>query len=486
MCTRQVRAAFLVALLVFALSLLEGAALQTDRSGSVAFVHVTVIDGTGAAARPDQTVLVSGDSIAETGPSRLVSIPRGTRVIDGTGRFLIPGLWDSHVHTRYEGIDHLRLLIANGITSARNMSGPWEHLLEIHNWREQVAKGNRVGPRLLTAGPILDGPGSGRPDTVITVNSPEEGRDAVRRIKDKGADFVKVYNLLSRESFFAIVAEARAQQLPVAGHVPYAISAGEASDAGQHSIEHLDGILWASSTKEDAIGKQIADWRPTPGSVPGTRAPVSPTLLRDSFSTDKLRALAERLKRNQTIVVPTLALYWNRFEQRSDHSILKSPDRLRYVPTAYLHLWNERKGPETEEEARLQFEQCLIVVRELHRAGVTILAGTDVGISYQLPGFSLHDEISLLVKAGFSEMEALQAATRDPARAFNLSDMGTIKRGMRADLVLLDANPLVNIDNTRRIRTVVAAGRVFERGQLDTILSDIEKVSRQWAGSPTR
>src|SRR5262249_52944744 len=161
-----------------AISLLDGAALQTGQGHSLAFVHVTVIDGTGAAARPDQTVLVAGDRISGVGPSSRVSIPARAQIIEATGRFLIPGLWDSHVHTRYQGIDHLRLLIANGITSARNMSGPWEHLLEIHNWQEQVAKGNRVGPRLLTAGPILDGPGSGRPDSVIIVNNPEEGREA--------------------------------------------------------------------------------------------------------------------------------------------------------------------------------------------------------------------------------------------------------------------------------------------------------------------
>jgi imidazolonepropionase-like amidohydrolase len=138
------------------------------------------------------------------------------------------------------------------------------------------------------------------------------------------------------------------------------------------------------------------------------------------------------------------------------------------------------------ENLRRLFEQCLIAVRELNNARVTILAETDVGQPFQVSGFSLHDELSLLVKACLSEMEVLEAATRNPARAFNLTDLGTIAAGMRADLVLLDANPLENIGNTRRIRTVVAAGRVFERNELDAMLSEVQKAASQWTGTPTR
>ena len=134
----------------------------------------------------------------------------------------------------------------------------------------------------------------------------------------------------------------------------------------------------------------------------------------------------------------------------------------------------------------LLFEQCRIAVRELDKAGVTILAGTDVGQPFLVPGFSLHDELSLLAKAGLSEMEVLEAATRNPARTFNLTDQGTIETGMRADLVLLDSNPLENINNTRKIRTVVAAGRVFERNELDAMLSDVQRAASQWTGPPTR
>jgi hypothetical protein len=476
--------AFLALALIIAASWSRAAALQGGRTDSVAFVHVAVVDGTGAPLKPNQTVVVSGGRITAVGPFGGVSMPRGTRTIDSNGRFMIPGLWDTHVHTRYEGIDHLRLLIANGITSARNMSGPWPHLSEIQQWSKQIDVGERVGPQLLTAGPLLDGPGTGRPTLQVVVNTAEEGRLAVRRVKSEGADFVKVYNLLGRESYFAIAEEAKSQGLPFVGHIPFSITVDEASDAGQLSIEHLDGILWSSSTEEGRLRSQAQGWRPTPGVF--SEGPVTAKVLLDSFSVARLRTLAEHLKTNQTVVVPTLSLYRNRFEGRDEHSAIRSSSRLQYVPPSYAEEWKRQPRPASEEDERRQFEQCLTIVRELHNTGVMILAGTDVGTAFQVPGISLHDELSLLVRAGLSEMEALQAATRNAARTFGLADQGTIEKGMRADLVLVDANPLDNIDNVRKVRTVVANGRMFDRNQLDAMLADIQKNAGQWAGTPTR
>jgi imidazolonepropionase-like amidohydrolase len=451
----------------------KAAPAQTKPSTVVAFARVTVIDGTGAPAKSGQTVVISGDRITAVGPSANVRIPRGSRVINGAGKFLIPGLWDAHVHTRYEGIDHFRLLIANGITSARNMSAPWEYLPEILRLREEIAKGDRIGPRLLTAGPVLDGPGPRR-STYAVVNNADEARQAVRRVKSEGADFVKVYNGLSRESFFAIAAEAKAQGLPFVGHLPYAIRADEASDAGQLSIEHVDAIVRAASTNAEEIARQLQD---------RVRASVT------SVDVAKLRVLAERLRKNRTSIVPTLSNYSTElplFEWLNEHSIAAGADRFRYVPAGYVEGWKQVQPRIPLEDLRRLFEQCRIAVRELDKAGVTILAGTDVGQPFLVPGFSLHDELSMLVKAGLSEMQTLETATRNPARTFNLTDQGTIETGMRADLVLLDSNPLENINNTRKIRTVVAAGRVFERNELDAMLSDVQRAASQWTGTPTR
>jgi hypothetical protein len=465
-------------------SIATGEAAAQNSAAPLAVMHVTVIDGTGAPAKPDQTVVVSGNRIAAVGAFGTVAIPQAAQIIDGRGRFLIPGLWDAHVHTRYEGIDTLRLLVANGITSTRNMSAPWPHLAQIHQWRAEISSGKRVGPQLLTTGPLLDGPGTGRPGLQLVITTAEEGRAAVEQVKREGADLVKVYNLLSRDAYFAIAAAAKAQGLPFVGHVPFSITVDEASDAGQLSIEHLDGILWSSSTREAEIRSQAQAWRPTPGVV--SEGPVSARVVLDSFSGERLRALAGRLKANRTVVVPTLSLYRNRFEGRDERSTIASASRLQYVPTAYAEQWKHQQRPTTEEDERRQFDLCSNVVRALHDAGVTLLAGTDLVTAFQVPGISLHDELSLLVKAGLSEMEVLQAATRSPARVFGLADQGTIGRGMRADLVLLDANPLTSIENIRKIRAVMANGRVFDRNELDAMLADIQKSARDWAGTPTR
>jgi len=410
-----------------------------------------------------------------------VHLPDGARTIDATGRFLIPGLWDAHVHTRYEGIDHLRLLVAHGITSARNMSGPWEHLAQVREWKDQISKGARVGPRIVTAGPILDGPGPGRSTSRVVINHPDEGRLAVRRIKREGADFVKVYNLLSRETFDAIANEAKGQQLPIAGHVPIALSPIDVSDAGLRFIEHLDAIAWASSDREEEVRARLQDWRSEPRT-----SPIIGAALAESFSTAKLALVAERLKANHTSVVPTLSLSWNRFERRGQRALVRSAERVQYVPRAYANAWGQEQSPYTAEDDRQQLELSLRIVRELHQAGINILAGTDVGTSFQIPGPSLHDELGLLVEAGLSPGAALLTATRNPARAMGLTDQGTIDPGMRADLVLLDANPLDDIDNVRKIRAVVAGGRVFERAELDAMLADIRLAANKWIGSPTR
>jgi Amidohydrolase family len=464
--------AVLLAILAVASAVSGVAALQIDSGGgSFAFEHVTVIDGTGAGAKLNQTVFVSRERIIAVGPSGKVQVPSTARAIDATGQFLIPGLWDVHVHTRYEGIDHLPLLVANGITSARDMGAPWQHLIEINRWREQITKGQRVGPRMLTSGPLLDGPGS-RWSHAAVVSSQEEARLTVGRLKREGADFAKVYELLSRESFFAVAEQAKLQGLPFVGHVPWTISASEASDAGQRSIEHLGAILLGASAREEEFIGRPQGQRPTA------------RLLIDSFRASKLAAISDRMRRNQTRVVPTLSLTWTGLGAARKDPVVVKAERLRYVPAGYRSEWERAPAAEVESQQVL-LDKLLDLVRELHVQGVQLLAGTDVVKPFFVPGASLHDELSLLVKAGLSEMEALETATRKPARFFNLTDQGTIEPGMRADLVLLDANPLQNIDNTRKIRTVVTAGRLFERKALDAMLADIEKAASQWTGTPT-
>ena len=438
----------------------------------VAIVHVNLIDGTGAAVARDQTVVLSGGRISAIGEAARTPVPPKSRTIDGTGKYLIPGLWDLHVHTRYEGIDHLRLFVANGVTSVRDMGGPWEHFEQLKRWRQEIAKGERIGPRIVAAAQILDGPGS-ELDFSFIVNGPTDARAIVRRLKASGADFVKVYSVLGRDSFDAIVDEARLQGLPVAGHPPIAVGLRAMSDAGVLSVEHLPQVILASSAREEDILRrarnvELAD-------VPKLRADSRGAA---GFDPAKAVDVAALLQRNGTAVVPTLSNPWTMLASTRKES--RIADRLRYVPPAYREAW---AGPGNVNDTL--FETSRQAARILHERGVALLAGTDAVKAQFLPGFSLHDELALLVSVGLSPGEALEAATRKPARLVGHTDVGTIERGMRGDLVLLTADPLQDIENTRRIDTVFLAGRVLNRTALDAMLAEIESEALQWKGTPT-
>lgn len=241
-----------------------------------------------------------------------------------------------------------------------------------------------------------------------------------------------------------------------------------------HGTRTIDG----SSSRETELRKRAVGWRPD-GS--GTRAgPFPAKEFVDSFSPEKLRALGDLLRQKRAAVVPTLVTVRNRF------AAVIPPEGAQYVPAAYLDVWKQAPPTAGATNDRMIYEYLERALRVLDVNGATILAGTDLGTPFQVSGFSLHEELSLRVKAGMTEMKALQAATRDPARTFNLPDLGTIENGKRADLVLLDANPLDHIENTRKIRVVIAGGRLFERDELDGMLADIERSAREWTGTPTR
>jgi cytosine/adenosine deaminase-related metal-dependent hydrolase len=235
----------IVLLLILPFLLLAQA--KPDRTQApTAFTYVNIIDVTGGELRRDMTVVITGDRISAIGPSATTSVPADAKVIDATGQFLIPGLWDMHVH--WYGRDTFTLFIANGVTSVRQMFGNSDLL----RWRDQIAKGSLLGPRMVVASPIIDGPEPIWPNS-ISVSNEEEGRKAVRRVKEWGADFVKVYALLPRDAYFGIAEEAKQQGITFVGHVPFSVSPGEASDAGQKSIEHLTGILIECSDKESEL-----------------------------------------------------------------------------------------------------------------------------------------------------------------------------------------------------------------------------------------
>jgi imidazolonepropionase-like amidohydrolase len=452
---------------------------QNRQPKPLILTHVTVIDATGAAANSDMTVVIISDRITELGKTREVRLPKDAQVVDATGKFLIPGLWDMHVHWYLK--DYLPLFIANGVTGARLMWGMPMH----QQWRKEIENGSLVGPRLVIASPIVDGPNPVWTGSV-SVSDDREARQAVTKARLEGADFIKVYSRLTREAYFAIADETKKQGISFAGHIPQSVTVAEASDAGQKSIEHLTGILTACSSREEELRKetQAAVSRGQNSPNPANSRQVTRSML-ETFNAEKAASLFGRFKRNQTWQCPTLTVLRN--VAFLDDPGLRDDPRLKYMPPSTRNQWDPTKDfrfknrtTEDFELARLVFKKQLEVVGPMRRAGVEFLAGTDVLNPYCFPGFSLHDELVLLVNAGLTPMEALQAATVNPARFIGRErELGTVEKGKLADLVLLDANPLEDIRNTQKINAVMVGGKLFAKSELQRMLATVEAAANK-------
>src|SRR6266568_38091 len=438
----------------------------TALSQTLVLQHVNVIDATGSPAKADQTVIIKDGVISAVGRNITVS-PGDARVVNGSGKFLIPGLWDMHTHVAGINADPqwgktlLPQYLAYGITSIRDMAGETASLLE---WKRQQAEGTLRGPRMLIAGPFIDGSKNGftYPGDVIEATTPAAGRETVRLLKQKGVDFIKVGSQLSRETFLAVAEECKLQRIPFLGHVPDSVTPLEASVAGMKSQEHLFGIALSVSRNEDVLRKEISVAREHNDSKAYSAAVAES---QSTLDEGKARALFAGFKQNCTWIVPTLV--WtevtstlsqrtNPGETAWDKNLNNLPDTLRQKWAPGSHLIPD--GAQAYYARKLQSD--LHIVQLMHQAGVRLLAGSDSLDPYVFPGESLHRELELLVKAGLSPMEALQAATINPAQFFGLqNDLGTIEVGKKADLVLLEADPLEDISNTRKIAAIIQGGR---------------------------
>ena len=372
---------------------------------------VTVIDATGSPPQTDRTVIIAGDHIeAIVNASARTAIPKTARIVSGTGRFLIPGLWDMHVHLTERD---LPALVAYGVTGVRDMGNV---LSDVDGWRARIDAGVLVGPQISRVGPILNGKSFGPAQVAIT--NAVEARVAVRLLKQAGVNAIKIHSALPRDAYFALADEAKKQSIPFVGHVPPWITIEEASDAGQASIEHIE---------------MLYDRNP----------PVKAEIAPDVFA---------RLVKNNTAYTPTLVAFRGSVDSANIDSILLS------------------KYPAIPSIRKRMFGEFLELVGMMSREGVDLMTGTDLGVKWISPGRSLHDELALLVDAGLTPMQALQAATRNPAHFLGVN-AGTVEPGKFANLILLDSNPLQDIRNTTRIQGVILNGKYFDREGLDKLLN---------------
>ena len=462
--------------------------------------HVTVLALTGEPEAPDQSVLIRGGRIDRIGPSGSFSAPRGALRLEGRGGVLIPGLWDAHVHQATAPLgppsDSTRglasnrryfadLFLAYGITSVRDMAGMLDSLVV---WRAQAANGTVLAPRMLVTGWKLGGevpviPGAPYPST-----TPEAVRRSVALLKEHGADFVKLETGID-PGMYPVVAEAsRAAGLRFLGHVSVRMDPGDAAARGQLTIEHLMGLPVAVSRHRVDLQRtlrrlnqpeRLSWWerlwlrlRPPPARVVVKRE------LAATFDSLAAAALYARFAQYGTAQTPTLVMerrragFWPLRAPASAESVLVVPG-LGAIPGG-------KRPRESIEADSLYYDLEQKIVRGMQRAGVTILAGSDVPQA-GVPGASLHDELELLVAAGLTPYQALAAATINPARVHGLADsLGTIEPGKIADLVLLSGDPLQDIRHTRDIRAVILRGRVLDRQTLDSLLADATALAVRW------
>jgi imidazolonepropionase-like amidohydrolase len=442
---------------------------------ALALTHVTVFDGTGRPLRKDQTVIIANKRITTVAPTASAKLPKAARVVDAHGKFLIPGLWDMHVHIAGLNSDPawskqvlLPLLLASGITGIRDMGGDLEALLA---WKHEIESGALLGPHIFAAGPFLVGVGKKSPEQYPVANA-AEARAAVRDLKQRGADFIKIISLPSREAFFAVADEVRKQHISFVGHLPISVDALEASNAGMRGIEHLfySEFALSLSSKEEELRRRLMEAQ-TKRDYAGEEAIRHEA--ETTYNAEKAATLFTALKKNNTWVTPTLAS----LDITAHPELWRIDDpQLAFVPAATAKEWRN-----SLDDARMKQYAASLgrqtandwkLTRELHRAGVSLLVGSDSLDPFVFPGQSLHQELAEFVRAGFTPAEVLQTATRGAAEFLGRGqEFGTVETGKIADLVLLDANPLEDIANTRKVFAVIRGGQYLDRAALDAMLA---------------
>jgi imidazolonepropionase-like amidohydrolase len=437
----------------------------TNASPAIAIADVSIVDVEHGRLADPATVLVVDGRIKAIGAPEKIAIPDGAERIDGHGRFLMPGLVDMHVHLfaipshRPPATWSFPLYVANGVTSVREMAAAPESIALVNQWRTDRASGALIVPRVAAAGVITAGP------------SPEEAVRQVDAAADAGADFIKVFSEIAESSWRAALDEARRRALPLMGHVPAGVSAVAAAKAGQRSEEHLMQVFEDCSTAGAAA---IADRHGLAGAALVARRDADEPRVLGAYDEKTCETAAKALAATGTVEVPTLVL--DEIESRPNYMAFPEDPRWRYLREDERARWlRATKALPADHQVAAARRRAVArkIVAVLHRARVPIFAGTDSPMPNVYPGYALHDELEQLVASGLSPADALRSATIAPARFLPaLRDSGVVAVGKRADLVLLEADPLADIGNTRRIDAVVLDGRLLRRADLDALLAD--------------
>jgi len=415
----------------------------------IAIVGGTLIDGTGAPPVPDATVVVAGTRIIAVGRRADIQVPRGARVINATGATIMPGLWEMHAH--YAQVEWGPIYLASGVTTARDVGNQFEFLLGA---RQVLNSGKGVGPRLLSAG-IIDGDGQFGIG-LARAGTPAQGVAWVRRYHDAGFEQIKIYSSITDSVLRAITAEAHALGMTVTGHIPRGMNAYQGVADGMDQINHISFIQQMTCTPTDTTYSLLALFQERLCFFLQARRPLT----MDMPGVQKAIAF---LVEHHTVVDPTIALYELNAHPADQPVSAFEPGVDKVAPELRQSLTHTGAAPADTAKRRAQFDLQMQIIAALHRAGVPIVAGTDLTV----PGYSLHREIELYVDAGFTPMEAIQAATLVPARAMGLEkESGTLQPGMRADILVVNGNPLERISDTRNVRFVIAGGRYFEPAPL--------------------
>ena len=456
-------------------------------------INTNIIDVELGKVDSGMSLIIKNNLIIELGKAKAIQTPKNATIIDGKDKFIIPGLWDMHAHTSSDSITRqvaYPLFIANGITGIRDMIAdcyneeyPCEKynsptIFISRNWKEDVANGNLLGPRSVLGSQRVNGL-RGDSSTILSPGTPEHGREHVIFLKQRGVDFIKIYEECPRDVFFSVAKEAKNQNLPFVGHVPFEVKISEAAKVGIGSIEHCcdENYMLECSEIEDVLRQK---WLNAIRTKTFNIGDIILEMAR-TYDATKCDEVFNIIKENHAWVVPTLIVSESHYPYLFNWTI---DERLKYLPKSerllweewqndYYHVYGDWDYDKQMEMRKRRFE----IIAMMFKKGIPIMAGTDCASIGVFWGSSIHEELELLVQVGLSEIDALRAATLNPALFFKATDsLGSIAKGKIADMVILNKNPLEDIRHTKNINGVFSNGNYFNKSSIDSLLMNVETV----------